>query len=242
MTRAAPPADTRPALGLTMFGVTTPCVTAVTAALSDYDCLVFHATGTGGRAMEKLADDRQLAGVIDVTTTEVCDHLLGGVLSAGPDRLGAIARTRLPYVGSCGALDMVNFWAPDTIPARYASRSFHRHNPNVTLMRTTPDECAGIGAWIAAKLNACNGPVRFLIPERGVSALDIDGGAFHDPDADAALFDTLEADLQQTAARRLTRLPLHINDPAFAAALVAAWREIAPSESRPCPPSPAPTS
>jgi uncharacterized protein (UPF0261 family) len=241
MTRAAPAADTRPALGLTMFGVTTPCVTRVAETLGGaYDCLVFHATGTGGRTLEKLADDGELAGVIDVTTTEVCDHLLGGVLSAGPDRLGAIARTRVPYVGSCGALDMVNFWAPDTVPERHRGRLFYRHNPNVTLMRTSPEECRGIAAWIAAKLNACDGPVRFLIPEAGISALDAAGGAFHDPAADAALFDTLEAELRQTDSRRLIRLPLHINDPAFADALVAAWREIAPES--PCPPSPAPKS
>jgi uncharacterized protein (UPF0261 family) len=243
MTRAAPVADARPALGLTMFGVTTPCVTRVAEALGEaYDCLVFHATGTGGRTMEKLADDGELAGVIDVTTTEVCDHLLGGVLSAGPDRLSAIARTGIPYVGSCGALDMVNFWAPDTVPERYRGRTFHRHNPNVTLMRTTPEECRGIAAWIAARLNACEGPVRFLMPERGVSALDAPGAAFHDPEADAALFDTLESELRQTKDRRLVRLPLHINDPDFADALVAAWQEIAPTEGRPCQPSPAPTS
>jgi uncharacterized protein (UPF0261 family) len=241
MTRARPAAGTRPAIGLTMFGVTTPCVTRVADTLRDtHDCLVFHATGTGGRAMEKLADDGQLAGIIDATTTEVADHLLGGVLSAGPDRLGAIARSGIPYVGSAGALDMVNFWAPDTVPARYAGRSFHVHNPNVTLMRTTPEECRAIGAWIAARLNACQGPVRFLIPERGVSALDTPGGAFHDPAADAALFDALDAGLHHTPGRRLVRLPLHINDPRFADALVAAWREIA--ESSPCPPSPAPIS
>ena len=115
-----------------------------------------------------------------MTTTEVCDELLGGVLTAGPDRLGAIARARVPYVGSCGALDMVNFWAPDTIPERYRERLFYRHNPNITLMRTTAAECREIGGWIAGKLNACDGPVRFLIPEGGVSALDAPGGAFED--------------------------------------------------------------
>jgi uncharacterized protein (UPF0261 family) len=240
MTRAAPAADARPALGLTMFGVTTPCVTRVVETLGGaYDCLVFHATGTGGRTMERLADDGELAGMIDVTTTEICDALLGGVLSAGPDRLGAVARARIPYVGSCGALDMVNFWAPDTVPERYRGRTLYRHNPNVTLMRTTAEECRGIAAWIAGKLNACEGPVRFLIPEGGVSALDAPGAAFHDPEADAALFDTLEAELRQTESRRLTRLPFHINDPAFADALVAAWRAI---EGRPCQPSPAPRS
>ncbi len=229
MSRAGPAAaDGRPAVGLTMFGVTTPCVTRVAERLGDSrDALIFHATGTGGRAMEGLADSGMLEGLIDVTTTEVCDHLLGGVLSAGPDRLGAAARTGIPYVGSAGALDMVNFWAPETVPARYAGRTFYRHNPNVTLMRTTPEECREIGAWIADKLNACRGPVRFLIPERGVSALDAPGGAFRDPAADAALFNALETGIEATADRRVTRLPLHINDPEFADALVAAYREIA---------------
>jgi uncharacterized protein (UPF0261 family) len=243
MTRAAPQQDARPALGLTMFGVTTPCVTRVAEVLApDYDCLVFHATGTGGRTLEALADAGELAGVMDVTTTEIADHLFGGVLSAGPDRLGAIARSRVPYVGSCGALDMVNFWAPDTVPERYAGRTFYHHNPNVTLMRTTADECREIGAWIAERLNACEGPLRFLIPERGVSALDAPGGAFEDKAADAALFDALEAGFEPSANRRLVRLPLHVNDPAFADALVAAWHAIAPTESSSCQPSPAPTS
>jgi uncharacterized protein (UPF0261 family) len=229
MTRAGTAAaDDKPAIGLTMFGVTTPCVTRVAEALkATHDCLVFHATGTGGRAMESLVDGGMLEGVIDVTTTEVCDHLCGGVLSAGPDRLGAVARTGIPYVGSAGALDMVNFWAPETVPQRYAGRTFYRHNPNVTLMRTTPAECRDIGAWIAAKLNACRGPVRFLIPERGVSALDAPGGAFHDPEADAALFDALDTGIEATRDRKVVRLPLHINDPEFADALVAAYREIA---------------
>jgi uncharacterized protein (UPF0261 family) len=231
MSRARPTGDAKPALGLTMFGVTTPCVTRVAEILSgDHDCLVFHATGTGGRTLEALADSAELAGVIDVTTTEVCDEILGGVLSAGPDRLGAIARSRVPYVGSCGALDMVNFWAPETIPDRYRGRRFYRHNPNVTLMRTTPAECREIGAWIAGKLNACAGPVRFLIPEGGVSALDAPGGAFADAEADAALFEALEAGLDVSPDRRITRWPLHINDPGFADALVAAWREIAPRQ------------
>ena len=227
-THKAPDAQTRPAIGLTMFGVTTTCVTQAVAQLEkDFDCLVFHATGTGGQSMEKLADSGMLVGVIDVTTTEVCDHLVGGVLSAGPDRLGAIARSRIPYVGSVGALDMVNFWAMDTVPERFRGRKLYKHNPNVTLMRTTPEECREIGTWIAQKLNACEGPVRFLIPEKGVSALDAPGQAFHDPEADAALFGALEKSLKPTASRRLTRLPLHINDPEFSAALVESFREIA---------------
>lgn len=218
----------KPALGLTMFGVTTPCVTAVVERLrADNDCLVFHATGTGGRTMEKLAASGMLSGVLDITTTEICDLLFGGVLPAGEDRLDVVAETRLPYVGSVGALDMVNFWAPETVPERYAGRLFHRHNPNVTLMRTTPEECREIGAFIGAKLDRCEGPVRFLIPERGVSALDIEGGAFWDPAADAALFDAVEASARWSGNRRLERLPHHINDPEFADAVVAAWREIA---------------
>ncbi len=217
----------KPAIGLTMFGVTTACVTAIVERLKDdYDCLVFHATGTGGRTMEKLADSGLVAGVIDITTTEVCDLLFGGVLPATEDRLGAIARTGLPYVGSVGALDMVNFWAPETIPQKYSGRVFYNHNSNVTLMRTTPEECRTIGEWIGHKLNACEGPVRFLIPERGVSALDSEGGAFRDPDADAALYAALEATVRQTDRRRILRLPLHINDPQFADAAVAAFNEI----------------
>ena len=228
MTRAPAAAADKPALGLTMFGVTTPCVTRVADALrADFDPLVFHATGTGGRAMEMLAGSGVLAGVIDATTTEIADHLFGGVLSAGPDRLSAIARARIPYVGSVGALDMVNFWARDTVPARYADRLFHVHNSNVTLMRTTPQENREIGGWIAERLNTFRAPVRFLLPEGGVSMLDAPGGAFHDPEADAALFDALEAGIKATADRRLVRLPYNINDPAFADALVAAWREIA---------------
>jgi uncharacterized protein (UPF0261 family) len=221
-------AEGKPALGLTMFGVTTPCVTAIAERLRDaYDCMVFHATGTGGRAMEKLADSGLLSGIIDITTTEICDLLFGGVLPATEDRFGAVARTKLPYVGSVGALDMVNFWAPPTVPEKYRGRLFYNHNPNVTLMRTTAAECAGIGRWIATKLNACKGPVRFLIPEKGVSALDIDGGAFFDPVADAALFEAIETTLVTTDRRRLVRLPLHINDPRFADAAVAQFREIA---------------
>ena len=224
----APAAEDKPAIGLTMFGVTTPCVDQVRAALeARHDCLVFHATGTGGQSMEKLVDSGLVLGCIDSTTTEVCDHLMGGVFSAGGDRLGAFARTGLPYVGSCGALDMVNFGARDSVPTQYEGRTFHIHNPNVTLMRTTADENRSMGEWIGAKLNACQGPVRFLIPERGVSLIDAPGMPFHDPDADAALFEALERTVEQTDARRLIRLPHHINDADFARALVESWNEIA---------------
>jgi uncharacterized protein (UPF0261 family) len=217
---ASEPEDLKPSIGLTMFGVTTPCVTAVVEQLKGrYDCLVFHATGIGGRAMEKLADSGQLDGLVDVTTTEICDLLFDGVLSAGEDRLGAVARSRIPYVGSVGALDMVNFGAMDTVPERYRRRLLYPHNPQVTLMRTTASECRVIGEWIATKLNLCEGPVRFLIPGKGVSALDVDGGAFFDPEADEALFDSLEKGLRQNDRRRLMRLPFHVNDAGFAAAL-----------------------
>jgi uncharacterized protein (UPF0261 family) len=220
--------DDKPAIGLTMFGVTTPCVQQVTQVLeSDYDCLVFHATGTGGQSLEKLVDSGLVAGVIDVTTTEVCDLMMGGVFSAGEDRLGAIARTAVPYVGSCGALDMVNFGAIDTVPARYRGRKLYVHNPQVTLMRTTPEENRRMGQWIGAKLNACAGEVRFLLPEGGVSLIDAPGEPFHDPGADAALFEALEASVEQTPRRRLIRLPHNLNDPPFAAALVEQFRAIA---------------
>ncbi len=219
---------TKPALGLTMFGLTTPCVQAVTKQLeAGYDCLVFHATGTGGQSMEKLVDSGLLAGVIDVTTTEIADEIAGGVLSAGPERLDAMVRSRVPYVGSCGALDMVNFWAMDTVPERFRGRRLHRHNPNVTLMRTTPDENERIGRFIVDKLNRMEGPVRFLIPEGGVSGIDAPDRPFWDPAADQRLFDTIASGFRGGPNRRLARLPHHLNDPAFAAALVAAFNEIA---------------
>ncbi len=218
----------KPALGLTMFGVTTPCVQAVTKRLGEaYDCLVFHATGVGGQSMEKLADSGLLEGVIDVSTTEVADEIVGGVLSAGPQRLDVFARRAIPYVGSCGALDMVNFHAWDTVPERFRGRRLYRHNPNVTLMRTTAEECRAIGEFIVRKLNAMTGPVRFLIPEGGVSAIDRPGAPFHDPEADRVLFETIERQFRAGPDRKLIRLPLHVNDEAFADALVAAWRELA---------------
>lgn len=225
-----PARDDRPAVGLTMFGVTTPCVDAVADRLRDtYDCLVFHATGTGGAAMEKLADDGLLSGVLDISTTEICDLVAGGILAAGEDRLDAVARTEVPYVGACGALDMVNFGAPDTVPDRYSGRLFYPHNPQITLMRTTAEDARAIGEFLARKLNACAGPVRFLLPEGGVSALDTPGQAFHDPEVDAVLFDTLEREVHQTDSRRLVRSPRHLNDPEFAAELVAAFTDMARS-------------
>jgi uncharacterized protein (UPF0261 family)/ABC-type branched-subunit amino acid transport system ATPase component len=217
----------KPAIGLTMFGVTTPCVQAVAAALEDdFECLVFHATGVGGQSMEKLVDSGALSGVIDITTTEVCDLLLGGTLPATEDRFGAIARARIPYIGSCGALDMVNFGPMESVPERHRGRTLHVHNPTVTLMRTTPEENARMGRWIGERLNLMDGAVRFFLPEGGVSALDSPGRPFSDPSADEELFRALEATVRQTGSRRLIRMPEHINDPRFSAAIVAEFRRL----------------
>jgi len=220
MTQPPPtPVDARPALGFSMFGVTTPCIQQLTARLGgDYECQVFHANGPGGRAFEAIAASGMLRAMVDITTTEAADHLLGGVCTAGPERLDVVARTGIPWVGSCGALDMVNFWAPDTIPDRYRGRLFHAHNANVTLMRTTADEMETIAAWICAKLNASAGPVRLLLPEGGISALDAPGQKFHDPAADATLFAAFERHFVAGPHHQLIRLPYHINDAAFVAA------------------------
>jgi len=176
--------------------------------------------------MEKLADSHLLAGVLDVTTTEVCDLLMGGIFPCTEDRFGAIARTKIPYVGSCGALDMVNFGARVTVPRRYEGRRFYEHNAQITLMRTTVEENALMGRWIGERLDRCQGPLRFLIPEKGVSALDAPGKPFHDPQADEALFSALEATLRRTANRKLLRFPFAINDEAFADALAAHFQDL----------------
>ena len=213
--------EDKPAVGLTMFGVTTPCVQALTAALDDdYDCLVFHATGVGGRSMEKLMDSGMLSAIIDMTTTEVCDMVAGGVFAATEDRFGASIRAGLPYIGSCGALDMVNFAAPETVPEKYRHRNLYEHNPQITLMRTTVEENITMGKWIGERLNQMTGPVRFFLPEGGVSLLDAPGMAFHDPEADKALFNALEETVNQTSERQLIRLPYNINDPEFAAEVI----------------------
>lgn len=223
-----PPAEAETTLGMTMFGVTTPCVDAVRKSLEaeGFDCLVFHATGTGGRAMEKLVESGFIQGVLDITTTEVADEVIGGVFPAGPARMDAILAKGIPYVVSLGALDMVNFGAKNTVPPNFGNRLLHVHNAQVTLMRTTPEENRQFARWIAEKLNRSASPVRVLIPERGVSLLDAPGQAFYDTEADAALFDELEKRIEQTADRQLHRLPLHINDPEFAQALVEAYHEI----------------
>jgi uncharacterized protein (UPF0261 family) len=214
--------QTRPAIGMTMFGVTTPCVNAVRESLDErgFDCLVFHATGTGGRAMEKLVESGLIQGVLDITTTEVADEIVGGVFPAGPDRFDKIIEREVPFVMSLGALDMVNFGAMETVEKRFADRRLHVHNAQVTLMRTTPDENRKIARWIARKLNRATSRVTVLIPERGVSAIDAPGQPFHDPAADAALFDELEVCVHQDELRRIIRLPYHINDKPFAEHLV----------------------
>ena len=208
----------KPTLGMTMFGVTTPCVTQVRESLEGrgYDCLVFHATGTGGQAMEKLVEAGLIRGVLDVTTTEVADLVVGGVLACGPLRFDAILAAKIPYVVSLGALDMVNFGAMDTVPERFRGRKLHVHNSQVTLMRTTADENRRCARWIAAKLNRATALFRVLIPEKGVSALDALGQPFFDGEADAALFDELESAVEAAPGRSIVRLPYHINEPAFA--------------------------
>ncbi len=216
------PRPARPMVAATMFGVTTPCVTAARKRLeaAGYDVLVFHATGSGGRAMEGLIDDGFFAGVLDATTTEWCDEVVGGVLSAGPDRLSAAGRRGIPQVVSVGALDMANFGAEDTVPTRFGDRTFYRHNATVTLMRTSADECREIGRRIAAQLARATGPVVLMLPLRGVSMLDNEGQPFHDPAADAALFEALRDNAGPNTTIR--EVDAHINDPVFADALADA--------------------
>ncbi|HXT05467.1 MAG TPA: ABC transporter permease [Roseiarcus sp.] len=223
----------RPAVGITMFGVTTPAVQAITKRLEgDFDCLVFHATGTGGRSMEALGDSGLLAGFIDLTTTEVADMVVGGVFAADADRFGAPIRTGLPYVGSVGAMDMVNFGPRDTMPERFRNRRLVVHNANVTLMRTTRDENRAIGEWMGSRLNLMDGPVRLLLPLGGVSALDAAGQPFHDPEADSALFEALERTVRQNARRSIERVEANINDDKFVAAVVGAFAAISPRRER----------
>jgi uncharacterized protein (UPF0261 family) len=212
--------DQKPLVAATMFGVTTPCVDRVRERMTagGYEVLVFHAVGSGGRSMESLVADGFVAGVADVTTTEWCDELVGGVLSAGPNRLDAAATAGIPQVVSLGALDMVNFGPRDTLPPQYESRNIYVHNPQVTLMRTTPQECAQLGEIIARKLNATTGPTALFVPLEGVSAIDVDGMPFHDPVADAALFEALRANIDRSKVD-LVELDLPINDPDFADAM-----------------------
>ena len=220
---AAAPAEHKPVVAVTMFGVTTPAADEARDTLTDlgYEVLVFHATGAGGRAMEKLAESGLLAGVCDLTTTELADDLVGGVLSAGPRRLEMAGRVGLPQAVSLGALDMVNFGPADTVPPEFAGRNLFVHNPTVTLMRTTPEEMAELGRRIATKLAAATGPTELFIPLRGVSAIDVEGAPFRDAEADATLFAELRAGLAGSGVV-VHELDQAINDPGFGAAMARA--------------------
>lgn len=212
------PGQGRPVVAATMFGVTTPCVDRARQILEaeGSEVLVFHATGIGGQAMEGLIRDGRIDAVLDLTTTELADELVGGILSAGPDRLGAAVRRGIPQVVSVGALDMVNFGPSDTVPERFAGRTFHQHNPSVTLMRTTPEENAAIGRRMGEILARATARTVVLLPLGGVSALDAPGRPFHDPEADAALFGALHRALDGHPRVEVVDRKHHINDPFFA--------------------------
>ena len=210
----------KPLVGATMFGVTTPCVTAARERLEElgYEVLVFHATGTGGQSMEALMRSGFITASLDATTTELADDLVGGVLSAGPDRLEAAGELGIPQVVSLGALDMVNFGPVETVPVEFRDRLLYKHNPTVTLMRTTAEESAELGRRIGRKLSSATGPVTLFIPLRGVSLIDVEGQVFFDPEADRALFDALRDTLDPGVDVR--ELDTDVNDPAFAHAMV----------------------
>ena len=208
----------KPLITATMFGVTTPCVEAARKLVEDagYEVLVFHATGTGGLTMESFIHDGIIAGVLDITTTELADELVGGILSAGKDRVTAAAMQGVPQVISVGALDMVNFGPRDTVPEKFKDRRFYQHNANVTLMRTTPAENDRLGQEIAQKASAARGPTAILLPLQGVSAIDREGQPFWWPEADRALFQSIRNWIGPQVM--LLELDRHINDPAFARA------------------------
>lgn len=214
-----PETSDRALIGASMFGVTTPAVTHAQQWLEDrgYEVIVFHATGAGGRSLEALAASGYFAGILDITTTELADELVGGVLSAGPDRVEVAGAAGIPQVVSLGAMDMVNFGPMETVPERFRERTFYVHNPTITLMRTTPEECAELGRQIGAKLSAAKGPVALFVPRGGVSAIATEGGVFHDPAADAALFDAVVTNAGENV--EVHDLDLAINDPAFAEAM-----------------------
>jgi uncharacterized protein (UPF0261 family) len=228
----APAADGKPLVAATMFGVTTPCVTTARERLEElgYEVLVFHATGAGGQSMEALARGGFLSGVLDVTTTELADELVGGVLSAGPDRLEAAGAEGLPQVVSLGALDMVNFGPRETVPAQFEDRNLYVHNPTVTLMRTTAAECAELGRVIAQKLSAATGPTAVFVPLGGVSMIDVPGQPFHDPDADEALVASLKDGLGENV--ELHERDEDVNDPAFATAMADRLHELIEAAAR----------
>jgi uncharacterized protein (UPF0261 family) len=215
------PVGDKPLIAATMFGVTTPCVEAARKQIEadGFEVLVFHATGTGGQSMESFIGDGLIAGVLDITTTELADELVGGILSAGPDRLTAAGLRGVPQVISLGALDMVNFGPPETVPEKFRSRNFYQHNPTVTLMRTTPQENDRLGKEIAQKASAARGPTAVLVPLRGVSAIDREGQPFWWPEADQTLFQSLRNWIGPQA--QLIELDCHINDAEFAQAAVA---------------------
>ena len=210
-----PPGDDRPLVVASMFGNTTDCVEDAKAILekAGYEVLVFHATGTGGRTMESLIESGQIAGVLDITTTEWADELVGGVLAAGPARLEAAARHGIPAIVTPACLDMVNFWAPETIPDKFADRRFYQHNPNITLMRTTPDECRQLGEILAGKLNGSSGPVTVLLPLKGLSVIDSPDGPFWWPEANGALFDALKRNLREDIP--VVEIDANVNDGEF---------------------------
>jgi uncharacterized protein (UPF0261 family) len=216
----------RPLIGATMFGVTTPAVTRARERLEElgYEVLVFHATGTGGQSMEALARGGYLAGMLDLTTTELADDLVGGVLSAGPDRLEAAGELGLPQVVSLGALDMVNFGPRESVPPQFEGRNLYVHNPTVTLMRTTPEECAELGRRIARKLSEATGPTALFVPLRGVSMIATEGGPFHDREADEALFAALREGLGENV--ELHEVDTDVNDSAFAEAMADRLHEL----------------
>ena len=214
-----PAADDKPLVAASMFGNTTKCVDAARAVLErqGFEVLVFHATGSGGQTMEGLIESGQIAGVLDVTTTEWADQLLGGVMAAGPTRLEAAAKSGTPAIVAPGCLDMVNFWKPDSVPEKYRDRRIYIHNPNITLIRTTPDDNTELGRIIASKLNASTGPVAVYLPLRGISVISSPGGPYNWPEADQALFDSLKANLRPDIPVR--EFDTTINDPVFAEAM-----------------------
>ena len=223
---SVPPLETKPLIGATMFGVTMPCVTRARERLEElgYEVVVFHATGTGGQSMEALARGRYLVGVLDATTTELADELVGGVLSAGPDRLEAAGELGLPQVVSLGALDMVNFGPRETVPTQFEGRNLYVHNPTVTLMRTTPDECRELGRQIGRKLSAAKGPTALFVPLKGVSMIAVEGQPFYDAKADEALLDGLHETLAPHVERH--DLDVDVNDERFAIAMADRLHEL----------------
>jgi uncharacterized protein (UPF0261 family) len=215
-------AEERPLIAASMFGNTTDCVDAARAILEEagYEVLVFHATGTGGRTMEKLIADGLFAGALDITTTEWADELVGGTLTAGPTRLDAAGKTGTPAIVTPGCLDMANFGARETVPAKYEGRNFYIHNPQVTLMRTTPEECARLGEIFAEKVNAYTGPVTVLLPTKAISIISAEGQPFHDPAADEALFTAIKSNLSPDI--ELIEIDAEINAPEFSRACAEA--------------------